>query len=282
MEVQTMMSDRGNLYIHVYTTVHPGTIFYQAPAETAGVGENLIDFIYQDLSEALPDDSDADCTGRLKALHPYFRHLSEHALKRFVYNSTDPSYEGSDSVQGLLQLQKTYKAWLLQYVQEGFSPGLADTAGTFRLYTQSHFTWLDGQPAVDYYLLGFQDCLYLEFWEMIRAQTLVKICKNCRRLFLPKKSNIDYCSRIVTKDQKTCQDVGYTQTFARSVKSDDLLLAYTRAYKAHYARMTKPRKHAGNLSRADFEQWYQEAKKKLALARSGQLDAAEYKEWLKK
>ena len=101
-------------------------------------------------------------------------------------------------------------------------------------------------------------------------------------MFLPKKSNIDYCSRIYTPDGKSCQEVGYTQTFARSVKSDELLQAYTRAYKAHYARMSKPRKRAGNLSRQDFEKWYQEAKEKLNLARSGMLDPDEYKEWLKK
>ena len=76
--------------------------------------------------------------------------------------------------------------------------------------------------------------------------------------------------------------MGYTKTFAKTVKKDELLQAYTRAYKAHYARMTKPRKKAANMSREEFEAWYKEAKEGLELARQGKIDAEEYKSWLKK
>ena len=74
---------------------------------------------------------------------------------------------------------------------------------------------------------------------------------------------------------------GYAQV-EKTVKKDELLQAYTRAYKAHYARMTKPRKKAANMSREEFEAWYKEAKEGLEMARQGKLDPEAYKAWLKK
>ena len=76
--------------------------------------------------------------------------------------------------------------------------------------------------------------------------------------------------------------MGYTKTFEKVVQKDELLQAYTRAYKAHYARMTKPRKKAANMTRDEFEAWYKEAKQGLELARLGKIDSEAYKEWLKK
>ena len=276
------MSNQENLYIHVYTELHSQRISYKNPDETWETGQCLLDFIYADLAALSHGGATSENLGRLKDLHPYFRHIHEDSLRRFFENSLDTAYEGRFCLEGFRKLQETYKEWLLTYINEGMTQAFVEKAGRFRFYAQTHYIWLEDAPAVDHFLLGFEDCLYLELWEVIQNSTLIKACKNCGRMFLPKKSNIDYCSRIYTPDGKSCQEVGYTQTFARSVKSDELLQAYTRAYKAHYARMSKPRKRAGNLSRQDFEKWYQEAKEKLNLARSGMLDPDEYKEWLKK
>ena len=275
------MSNQENLYIHIYTQIHSETICYRNPDEIFDTGQALLDFIYEDLAPLSYEGANSRNLERLKKLHPYFRHLPEDSLRLFFANSLNSSYKGTFSLQTLVKLQETYKDWLFLYVSEGISPLFLEKAGRFRFYAQTHYVLINDRPAVDYFLLGFEDCLYLELSEIIRNKILLKICKNCNRMFLPQKSNIDYCSRVYTKDGKTCQDVGYTQTFARSVKNDELLQAYTRAYKAHYARMSKPRKRAGNLSREDFEHWYQEAKEKLNLARNGLLDAGEYKEWLK-
>ena len=275
------MSNQENLYIHVYIPMGSETISYRNPDETFEMGQSLLDFIYKDLSGRTFDDREGYELFRLKEIHPYFRHISEDSLRLFRENSLSPSYEGMFCLSGLAKLQKNYEDWLSCYVNHGVSCELIEKAGKYRFYAQSHYVMDQEQPSTDYFLLGFEDCLYLEFFEMIRKKSLVKICKNCGRLFIPKKSNVDYCHRVYTEDGKTCQDVGYSQTFARSVKNDDLLLAYTRAYKAHYARMSKPRKRAENLSREDFEKWYQEAKDKLNQARSGQLDGDEFKAWLK-
>ncbi|WP_346697947.1 DUF6076 domain-containing protein [Catenibacillus scindens] len=276
------MSNQENLYIHVYIPIGSEMISYRNPDEIWEIGQSLLDFIYKDFSGQSSSDRGSYELSRLREIHPYFRHISGDSLKLFRENSLSPSYEGVFCQAGLVKLQKSYEDWLSCYVSQGVSSELMEVAGKYRFYAQSHYVMDQGRPSTDYFLLGFEDCLYLEFSEMIRQKVLVKVCKNCGRLFIPKKSNVDYCHRVYTEDGKTCQDVGYSQTFARSVKNDDLLLAYTRAYKAHYARMSKPRKRAGNLSREDFEKWYQEAKDKLNQARSGALDGEEFKAWLKK
>ena len=276
------MSNKEDLYIHVYTAIYSQTMAYRNPDEKWETGSTLLEFLYADLSRIDYGNPPGDNMEFLRSLHPYFRHISQSNFSCFLENSLNGAYKGLFCKSGLESLQKTYQKWLTDYAQHRLSETLFEDAGKYPFYTQTPYVMLDGQPALDYFLLGFEECLFLEFSEIIRHKVLVKICKNCRRLFIPKKSNIDYCPRVYTQDGKTCQDVGYTQTFARSVKNDDLLQAYTRAYKAHYARMAKPRKRAENLSREAFEAWYQEAKQKLNLARSGQLDPQEYKEWLKK
>ncbi len=275
------MSNKEDLYIHVYTGIDSETMAYRNPDETWETGSALLEFIYTDLSDLGFGRFASGDMEFLRGIHPYFRHISREDLSIFFENSLNSTYRGMFCISGLEQLQKTYENWLTRYTKGGLKGDLLTDVGKYRFYTQTHYVMEGEQLALDYFLLGFEDCLFLEFSEIIRHKIRIKVCKNCKRLFIPPKSNIDYCTRIYTSDGKTCQDVGYTQTFARSVKNDDLLQAYTRAYKAHYARMAKPRKRAENLSREGFEAWYQEAKQKLNLARSGELDPEEYKEWLK-
>ena len=272
-----------NLYIHIYTDIKNPRMFFANPDECYDTGSCLLEFIYKDLGSIVPERmKQTQMIERLADVHPYFNHINEDALRLFMKNCFDEKYEGAFCLDGLVCLQEKYKMLLSLYCSAGVTKESVKTFGLEKLYARMQYVYYEDTVVMDYFLLGFEDCLLLEFSEMIRHGIFVKICKNCGRLFIPKKSNIDYCTRVFTEDMKTCQDVGYSQTFARTVKNDELLLAYTRAYKAHYARMSKPRKRAGNLSREDFEQWYKEAKEKLAQARSGALDPQEFKEWLKK
>lgn len=275
------MSNQDNLYIHVYTGLSLPSISYRQPDEVCDTGLHLIDFIYADLSILAYDAMEEKKEQFLKELHPYFRHIASSAIKLFFENTKKKDSAQHYSYDGFILLQQQYKSWLQLYSEKGVCKELAELAGKYHFFSRSHYMSYNEDVVTDHFLLGFEDCLYLEFSEILRHKIRVKVCKNCQRLFIPQKSNVDYCTRIYA-DRKTCQDVGYSQTFARSVKNDELLQAYTRAYKAHYARMTKPRKRAENLSREDFEAWYMEAKEKLILARSGQLDAEEFKQWLKK
>ena len=110
--------------------------------------------------------------------------------------------------------------------------------------------------------------------ELMRRRIHLKTCRNCGKLFLPRRSNADYCQRISQKDGKTCAEIGYARTFSQNVRNDELLQAYTRAYKAHYARMSKPRKKAPNMTREEFNSWYHEARQKLEKYRPANIGQA--------
>ena len=133
----------------------------------------------------------------------------------------------------------------------------------------------------DYCVTSFEDALSIELIDSIRHHQNFQICRHCGRLFIPKRVNSEYSTRPAANG-KTCAEIGYARTFNDNMKGDELLSAYTRAYKAHYARMTKPRKKSPNITRDQFDAWYKEAKYKLELARAGVIDQEEYKAWLKK
>lgn len=281
------MSEKADLYIHMYVSNKDARIAYQQfPQELSKfkeVGQSLLDFIYEDLSTLttmIEQNAIEEASQEIRSIHPYFQKLHQDALDQFITNSqSSGEYNGDFCLKSVFVMQDEYRT-LLESIN---SLDLhSDLLSTKSLYSRMKFAYLNKILVIDYFLLGLEECLCVELFEMIRRNLMIKICKNCGRAFVPKKSNVDYCYRIYTADGKTCQDVGYTQTFAKSVKNDDLLQAYTRAYKAHYARMTKPRKKAENMTREAFETWYTLAKEKLKLAREGKIDAEAYKQWLKK
>lgn len=274
-----MFSENNKDYIHIYIDLADEAIYFHSVSAPFPLGKALLDFIYADLEavEARPE--------KLKDIHPYFLLWTEGMIKEFVHGGGEEKESGFTYLR---KLQDVYKN-LLEAVRSKPS----ETTEEILHYLSCHSFYSsatlvsrtvknENQWMMDYFLKGFEDCLMCELMEMTRRHVTAKICKNCGRFFVPKRSNVDYCSRIFSEDGKTCSDVGYMKTFAKTVKKDELLQAYTRAYKAHYARMTKPRKKAANMTREEFEAWYKQAKDGLEMARQGKIDQEAYKEWLKK
>ena len=277
-------------YLHIYIGLFDNKIQFGRQQAALPVGEAILQFIYYDfkpivnrLHYSIDDFSPA---------HPFFRASSPQWQLAFI-NHIEKNDKAGDmpSLQYIIQLQDKYRH-MMETLYE--SQSIADQK-KFRDYTAGD-DWISRQncfsnmrinyvdtafTAVDYLVTSLDECLLLEFTELLRRRISYKVCKNCGRLFIPKRSNTDYCSRIVTEDGKTCAEVGYTKTFNRNVRNDELLQAYTRAYKAHYARMSKPRKRVANMTREEFEEWYAEAKDKLNRARRGEIDGEEFKRWLK-
>lgn len=258
-------------YNHVYMDLNEDMVYYHDAFTGGQLGSALIEFMYADLSEIEKNPE------MIRTMHPFFASMPDEMV------DDGPVI----SVQDLKRMQTIYKHLLDAFVQ-----GPSEVNEEAMHYLERHPFYSSGTIMnqtienenhwmIDYFIMSFEDCLMCELMEMMRRHIIVKVCKNCGRFFIPKRSNIDYCSRIFTEDGRTCSEVGYTKTFARTVQKDELLQAYTRAYKAHYARMTKPRKKAHNMTREEFEEWYREAKRGLELARSGSLDIEAYKAWLK-
>lgn len=274
-----MFKEKEKTYIHIYLDLKDNTIYYHSASVPCRLGQILLSFIYSDLSAVRQTPL------KLKEVHPYFALWTEERIRTFFKTGRE---EPGITIEKMEGLQRTYKNLLESWIM-----GVSDAGESAIHYFQRHPFYSSATLAnrtvknenhwmLDYFLLGFEECLMCELMEVIRRHITVKICKNCGRFFLPKRSNVDYCSRVFSEDGKTCSDVGYMKTFAKTVKKDELLQAYTRAYKAHYARMTKPRKRAANMTREEFESWYKQAKEGLEAARQGKISPEAYKEWLKK
>ncbi|WP_418751055.1 DUF6076 domain-containing protein [Frisingicoccus sp.] len=277
-----MLRETEKNYTHVYLDLTDEIIYFHSTSVPCRLGKSLLDFIYMDLKKAFLQ------VETVREIHPYFSSWSDEGIQMLMAKTEDDETASGLTPGRMEELQNIYKN-LLDALIHGTSEMNEEATHYFLRHPFYSSGTLVNQTVknenrwiIDYFLMGFEDCLMCELVEMLRRHQIIKICKNCGRFFIPKRSNVDYCTRVFSGDGKTCSDVGYTKTFAKTVKKDELLQAYTRAYKAHYARMTKPRKKAANMSREEFEAWYKEAKEGLELARQGKIDAEEYKSWLKK
>ena len=273
-------------YMHIRIGIFENRIAFGEDADEMAIGEGLLSFIYANLN--LLQGRAQYRAEDFFDVHPYFRRCDEGWRQAFLKNLTEKDTASPyPDLSALIRLQEIYLKLLGDLYNKN---GIIDESQIETLMEDHPILARDRcfyrmqflkDGSIDYFISDFEECLLLELSEVLRRRVMLKICKNCGRLFIPKRSNVDYCLRVYTPDGRTCSEVGYTQTFAKSVKNDELLLAYTRAYKAHYARMTKPRKKSANMTREQFDAWYKEAKHKLELARAGVLDAEEYKAWLK-
>lgn len=282
-------------FIHLYLNLFDNTISFGSFGASYPVGESLLQFIYSDIDHIA--SYAVNIESRFVSIHPYFSACDTRWRTLFFENLLHPSAEDTadvelPSLEDLIRLQEKYRQLMVAlYNQSGLideEKFITAIGSDAQLSSQHCFSRRqliydpDGKRIFeDCFVSTFEECLFIELMEIIRQHTRFKTCKNCGRLFIPKRSNMDYCSRIYTRDGKTCAEVGYSQTFAKSVKNDKLLQAYTRAYKAHYARMTKPRKKAANMTREAFEAWQREARLKLDEARAGKLASDEFEAWLK-
>jgi len=285
----------GSLNVKGYTRIHfdisGKTIRFAASLDEFVLGESLLNFIYSDLKSMLNKKSYK--IDDFKKIHPYFEYVDEEWQNEFIKNLTAEEKSAAyPLVEDLLLLQDNYAALLDSLYTE-------DAAKTDKslVAVLSQNPWLMEQKAFvsmefktgsedelffDCFVSAFSDVLFMEFSELVRRRTVMRVCRNCGKIFRPVRSNSEYCQRPYTSDGKTCAEVGYSQTFARNMRNDELLMAYNKAYKAHYARMSKPRKRMANMTREEFDAWRLEAKDKLNLARAGRLDGEEFKLWLKK
>lgn len=94
--------------------------------------------------------------------------------------------------------------------------------------------------------------LYIELFKGMELHYLPKRCGYCDRYFLLEAGIFsDYCTRPVKgMEDKVCRDLGHRKKYADKVKNDPIWLAYSRAYKQHYARFLKKK-----ITQAEFQQW---------------------------
>lgn len=276
-----MLKKNKTAYIHMYIDVEDETVYFHSTSTLRPLGKSLLDFVYFKWDEA------KDVCEQIRDLHPYFLFWKNEEIYAFFEDSCQSNFK-DNVLEKMTKIQNTYAHLLEAFVNKS-----SECSEEAQHYLLRHPLYSSGtlmnqtvknenRWMIDYFIMSFEDCLMCELMEMVRRGQKIKVCKNCGRLFLPKRSNIEYCNRYYTEDGRTCTEVGYSKTFEKTVQQDELLQAYTRAYKTHYARMTKPRKTTANMTREAFEEWHQQAKKNLEFAREGKISADAFKEWLKK
>lgn len=286
-----MSSINARGYMRVRTGLFTNTISFGRQDETVPIGESLLQFVYSDINALLNRASYVK--EDFINVHPYFQYCDPQWLDGFLHNLVSHEMDSAYlRIEDMQSLQSRYSALLADLYS---SSSEFNTKKVEKILSDSEFirdascynqcslqAGSDERCFIDFFVSSFEETLYIELLEMIRRKISLSTCKNCGKLFIPKRSNSDYCQRVYTPDGKTCAEIGYVRSFNQSVKNDELLMAYTKAYKAHYARMSKPRKRVRNMTREEFQAWYREAKDKLGQARAGLIDAEEYKQWLKK
>lgn len=116
--------------------------------------------------------------------------------------------------------------------------------------------------------------LYIELFKGLESHFLPKKCGYCERYFLLEAGIFsDYCTRVL-KDapDKICRDVGHRKKYADKIKNDPIWLAYSRAYKQHYARFLKKK-----MSQSEFQQWADLALELRQLAIDGEIEFEEFR-----
>lgn len=152
----------------------------------------------------------------------------------------------------------------------------ADIEESFQSAIEYARTITVDKPYEEYRINSLRQLLYLEVWSMLQDRVMVRKCRHCGKYFVVANRRIAYCDRVDEAGVR-CSAVGSQQSFQKKMESDEALLIYNRAYKTHHARVRK-----GTMSKEDFELWYSEAKERMERARAGELDIAQFQEWLKK
>ena len=104
----------------------------------------------------------------------------------------------------------------------------------------------------------------------------IKLCQHCGKPFISGGKSI-YCARPADDKGGLCRTVGPVAKFHQAMADNPIIGEHRRAYKRNYGRRLK-----GQMTRAEFEAWRDEAKTKLELAKCGKLQVDEFLQWVKR
>ena len=100
------------------------------------------------------------------------------------------------------------------------------------------------------------DFVYVEFMKGLQKGFVPKRCANCGHWFLQTLgATYAYCNEPAPgQEDKTCREIGATNSFRSKVQNNDIWKVHQRAYKKYFARMRK-----GTMSKSEFEVWSRQA-----------------------
>lgn len=108
-----------------------------------------------------------------------------------------------------------------------------------------------------YELDNSEDQIRFELFKVIQNNFVIKKCTNCGRLFIPLKTDKQYCDNLYLNTGKSCAEIGATKKHKEKI-SDSLVLKefqreYKRMYGLHYNNSKK-------FTEAKFKRWSKQAR----------------------
>lgn len=108
-----------------------------------------------------------------------------------------------------------------------------------------------------YELDNSEDQIRFELFKVIQNNFVIKKCANCGRLFIPLKTDKQYCDNLYLNTGKSCAEIGATKKHKEKI-SDSLILKefqreYKRMYGLHYNNSKK-------FTEAKFKKWSKQAR----------------------
>lgn len=108
-----------------------------------------------------------------------------------------------------------------------------------------------------YELDNSEEQIRFELFKVIQNNFVIKKCTNCGKLFIPLKTDKQYCDNLYLNEGKTCAEIGATKKHKEKI-SDSLILKefqreYKRMYGLHYNNSKK-------FTEAKFKKWSKQAR----------------------
>lgn len=108
-----------------------------------------------------------------------------------------------------------------------------------------------------YELDNSEEQIIFELFKVIQNNFVIKKCTNCGKLFIPLKTDKQYCDNLYLDTGKNCSEIGATKKHKEKV-SDSLILRefqreYKRMYGLHYNNSKK-------FTEAKFKKWSKKAR----------------------
>ncbi len=127
-----------------------------------------------------------------------------------------------------------------------------------------------------YEIQSIDELICFEIIKIFEKGLPIRVCKYCKQYFIPKgRIDSEYCERIVDGEGKPCSQIGAIKIYQQKYKDDPIHDAFSKAYKRFNARTQKK-----NMSRKEFFEWVENAKKWREMCYNGDIRLDEFNDLL--
>ncbi len=115
------------------------------------------------------------------------------------------------------------------------------------------------------------------FIASLASEVRPRPCGSCGKFFLPSNRLAKFCDRKAPDGSgKLCREVGARRKYEKKQKGNPISAAYTRVYKARYARMTN-----GKITKEEMNKWTEKAVELRSTALSENMPSDEFEQMLR-